>query len=34
MSEVKKGVPIELVETALTDAELSLLEQEELGKSY
>jgi hypothetical protein len=29
-----KGVPIELVETALTDEELALLEQEELGNSY
>ena len=30
----EQGVPIELVETALTDEELALLEQEELGKSY
>jgi len=27
-------VPIELVETSLTDEELALLEQEELGKFY
>lgn len=27
------GVPIELVETSLSDEELSILEQEELGKS-
>lgn len=27
-------VPIELVETALTDEQLSVLEQEKLGKTY
>ena len=30
----EQGVPIELVETSLTDEELSVLEQEKLGKSY
>jgi hypothetical protein len=30
----EQGVPIELVETKLSDEELSLLEQKELGKSY
>lgn len=29
----EQGVPIELVETALSDEQLSLLEQEKLGKS-
>ena len=30
----EQGVPIELVETSLTDEELSSLEREKLGKSY
>ncbi|HEX4838980.1 MAG TPA: hypothetical protein VFU89_00880 [Rhabdochlamydiaceae bacterium] len=30
----EQGVPIELVETSLTDEELALLEREELGKFY
>jgi hypothetical protein len=30
----EQGVPIELVETTLTDVELALLEREKLGKSY
>lgn len=30
----EEGVPIELVETSLSDAQLALLEQERLGKSY
>lgn len=30
----EQGVPIELVETSLTDEQLSLLEKEKLGKSF
>ena len=30
----EQGVPIELVETSLSDEQLALLEQEKLGKSY